>query len=156
MVQMPGSIRRSAVINLPLARRIGFGVLAVLTIIVWFVLAPTKGKSVAQYENAIAAANSSYESNNAAADSAPQQDVVNGWFSRDMQIIMAEQNNDLLRTGTDRRVPALLLLGLLALCLHGLTSPGPSPTPAAQPPPLGPQPPARQATESWAYPAARR
>src|SRR5688572_27779959 len=133
MVQMPGSIRRSAVINPPFVRRIGFGVLALLAIIVWIVLAPNKGKPVAQYEQAIAAANSSYESNNAAADSAPQQDVVNGWFSRDMQVIMAEQNNDLLRTGTDRRVPALLLLGLLAICLHGLTSPGPPPTLTPQP-----------------------
>jgi hypothetical protein len=139
---------------MPVVRRVGFCILAVLAIIVWFTLAPTRAKSVSQYEGAIAAANLNYETNNIAADSAPQQDVVNGWFNRDMQIIMAEQNNELLRAGTDRRVPALLLLGLLAFCLHGLTSPGKAPTGAPQPSPEGPQPADRQSAQSWAFPAA--
>jgi hypothetical protein len=136
-----------------LVRRIGFAALAVLAVAVWFTLGPTTAKSVSQYEQAIAAASSSYETNSAAADSAPQQDVVNGWFSRDLQTIMAEQNNDLLRTRTDRRIPALLLLGLLAFCLHALTLPGAAPSPSG-PPHLPDPPPAGQSAGSWAFPAA--
>jgi hypothetical protein len=137
-----------------LVRRIGFGVLAGLAVVVWLTLGPSSARSVPAYEQAIAAANSSYETNNAAADSAPQQEVVNGWFSRDMQTIMAKQNNELLKEGTDRRIPALLLLGLLTFCLHGLTSSGRAPSPPWSAPPPGPQSAAGQAAESWAFPAA--
>jgi hypothetical protein len=136
-----------------LLRRIGFGVLGVLAIAVWFTLGPTSADSVPGYERAIEAANSSYEANNVAAESAPQQEVVNGWFNRDMQTILARQNNELLRAGTDRRVPALLLLGLLALCLHGLTSPGQGPAPSSQPWPPGPLPAVGRSAGSWAFPA---
>jgi hypothetical protein len=154
MSQVLGPIGRSAVFSIPVVRRVGFSILAVLAIIVWFSLAPSKAKSVAQYERAIAAASSDFETNNGTADSAPQQSVVNGWFSRDIQTIMAEQNNDLLRTSSDRRVPALLLLGLLAFCLHCLTLPGQASTVASQPSPPGPQPDARQSAESWSFPVA--
>jgi hypothetical protein len=94
MVAMPDPIRRSVVGGLPLVRRLGFGVLAVLAIVSWLTLGPTRAKSINQYEQAIKAANANYEANNVAADRAPQREVVNGWFSRDMQTIMAEQNND--------------------------------------------------------------
>jgi hypothetical protein len=125
---MPQSLAtlRPGAPDLLMVRRIGFSILAILAVAVWLTLGPSRTKPVSQYQRAIEAAKSAYETNSTAADSAPQQSVVIGWFGHDMQVIVAEQNNDLLRSANDPRVPALLLLGILGLCLHGLTLPAPT------------------------------
>lgn len=87
------------------------------------------------YASLIADALEADTANNKGAESAPQQQVVNGWTARDLLTIIAKQNIDILKsqgalvdaTGTlnttpfDERIPALLLIGLLAIA--GVESP---------------------------------
>jgi hypothetical protein len=77
---------------------------------------------------------SDYNANDALTDSAPQQQVVNGWVARDLLQIQARQLADVLdaltqetESGqlvatTDPRVPALLVVAVLAICLIGFTA----------------------------------
>ncbi len=147
-------------------RLAGFGVLAVAAVIAWVALAPEVPTdaptlpSATQYETLIADALSAHEVNNLSASGAPQQQVVNGWTARDLLTIIAKENIDILRaqgavvdvTGTlrttpfDERVPALLLIGVLAVCWAGISGPRaaatmslPTPGPAvhAPSPPVG-------------------
>ena len=124
-------------------RLAGFAVLAVAAVVAWVVLAPKLATDVptlpsaTQYETLIADALSAHELNNASAAGAPQQQVVNGWTARDLLTIIAKENVDILRaqgavvdvTGTlrttpfDERVPALLLIGVLAVCWAGVSTP---------------------------------
>lgn len=131
------------------ARRVGLGVIAVAAVAVWFVLAPeaTAGPTVnlttIDYADLIDTALSDYDSNDARADTAPKQQVVNGWVARDLLWITALQNVDLLEgigaladqnsgltdavTATDDRFPALLVLVVVAVCWLGITTPQPAP-----------------------------
>jgi len=107
------------------------------------------------YESLITTALSDYRSNDALADSAPKQQVTNGWVARDLLMIIAKENADILKaqgavvdatgalqtTPFDERIPALLLIGVFALCWTGLTSGSYGPTAnaqAASPAPSGP------------------
>jgi len=57
--------------------------------------------SVSSSEALIAAALSDYEANNDLADSAPQQQVVNGWVARDLLSIIARQNVSSINAQTE-------------------------------------------------------
>ncbi|HZD22459.1 MAG TPA: hypothetical protein VE569_03535 [Acidimicrobiia bacterium] len=74
------------------------------------------------------------DANEGLAESAPQQQVVNGWVARDLLQIQARQLADVLDAltqeneagqivaTTDPRVPALLVVAILAIGLIGFTS----------------------------------
>lgn len=139
-------------------RAAGFAVAAVAAVAVFIVFTaniPTSTQTLpnaTQYETLISDALDADRLNNMTTESAPQQQVVNGWTARDLLIIIAKENVDILRaqgavvdaTGTlqttpfDTRVPGLLLIAILALCWHALTAPKyVGPVPAENIPPYG-------------------
>lgn len=110
-----------------LVRRLGALILAAAAVAVWFVLEPeqTSGDT-ADYSSAISLAIEEYETNNAMADSAPQQEVVNGWVAKDLLEVIAEAQNASLSPESaprDDRIPAELLLVVLGVALLALTTP---------------------------------
>lgn len=126
-------------------RTVGFGGIALAAVAIWVLLAPpevdtsvrTIGLSTADYAALVDQALSDGELNEARADSAPQQQVVNGWIARDLLSIIALAQADLLETmggltdqnetvvsaiaTRDERIPALLALAVLAICWEGAT-----------------------------------
>lgn len=140
-----------------LARQIGLAVIAIAAVAVWFVMAPSDPDPVSSfdptsktYTSLIGATLDDYDSNNARTDSAPQQQVVNGWVAKDLLTIMAYQNTDLLdavgglgdQNATasslavrDDRTPALLVLVVVAVAWFGITAP----VGRKQPEPAAPQ-----------------
>lgn len=122
------------------ARRLGLGLLSVAAIVVFFVLEPDQAESSSasltptNYQALVDLAMSDYDANAALAESAPQQQVVNGWVARDLLQIQAMQLADLLEVlteeneagqivaVTDPRTPALLVIAILAIALVGATS----------------------------------
>ncbi len=124
-------------------RPFGFLALALAGAVIWLLMAPRAAgetpslPSATQYETLISQALRDNDANDARTDSAPQQQVVNGWVARDLLTIIAKSNADLLRAsgaivesnGTlrtnpfDERIPALLGLVLLTLVWDGLTRP---------------------------------
>lgn len=138
-------------------RRWGLVALSVAALSVFFLMQPDPPEegslnlSATNYQTLIDTAMSDNEANDARAESAPQQQVVNGWVTRDLLQIQARQLADVLDAltvedasgqvvaSTDPRVPALLVIAVLAISLVGITSetdPPPS-TPAADPPSVG-------------------
>lgn len=131
-------------------RQIGMAVIGLGAVAVWFVMAPPLRElgSVAQlstrdYADLVTTALGDAETNETLADSAPQQQVVNGWVARDLLAIIASENVDLLEAlgavgdqtrgvasavaVRDDRVPAMLGLAVLAICWGGITAPRFSP-----------------------------
>lgn len=120
-------------------RRVGLAILSVAAIAVFLLMEPDPPEegainlSAANYQQLIDVAMSDYDANDALADSAPQQQVVNGWVARDLLQIQALQFADLLDAVTqensrgqvvasnDPRIPALLVLAIFAVSLVGLT-----------------------------------
>lgn len=146
-------------------RTLGFGAIAAAAVAVWLLMTPppidrsarTIGLTTANYASLVEQALSDGDLNEARAESAPQQQVVNGWIARDLLSIIALAQADLLETmggltdqnetvvsaisARDDRIPALLGLAVLALCWGGVTHPAPdasdvkiSPMPFAEPP----------------------
>jgi hypothetical protein len=132
----------------------GLWTLIVAAVGVWFLLAPEQGDpalftaSAQDYASLIETALSDYDANNALTDSAPQQQVVNGWVARDLLSIVAYQNVDLLESlaalgdqgeranvpaPPDERIPALLVLATVAVCWVGMNLPKSPTTVAFQP-----------------------
>jgi hypothetical protein len=131
-----------ALLGMPIVRGGGYVVIAAAALAVWLLLAPkTAGDtpslpSATQYETLISRALDDNEANDTRTESAPQQQVVNGWVARDLLLIIAKENADILRAsgaivesnGTlrtnpfDERVPALLLLAVVALAWGGITA----------------------------------
>jgi len=129
----------------PAVRWLGFVVLGSAAIGAFLYFSPKivassyKLPSTAQYESLISTALSDDAANNLRAQGAPQQAVVNGWTARDLLTIVAKENADVLRaqgavvdaTGNlqtqpfDQRIPALLLIGVLAICWLGISAPRP-------------------------------
>jgi len=125
-----------------LIRYAGFVVLIAAAAGVWYGLAPKVSTSTptlpsgTQYESLISQVLADDVTNNAGAQGAPQQAVVNGWTERDLLTIIAKENVDILQaqgavvdatgnlstTPFDNRIPALLLVGVLAICWLGLTA----------------------------------
>lgn len=83
-------------------RQIGLVVLAVAAILVFFAMKPEEafqpgvlpstGAEASDYTDAIDEALATYELNDANADTAPKQQVVNGWVARDLLTVMAFEN----------------------------------------------------------------
>jgi hypothetical protein len=82
--------------------------------------------------SSIRAALADYEANDANTEGAPQQQVVNGWIARDLLTISVKQQNDaLLATHTDQRIPTELVLVVLGVALAlGTQRPAAAPAPA--------------------------
>ena len=78
------------------------------------------------YSTAISGALLDYQVNNDNAESAPQQQVVNGWVAKDLLTVIARQNIEVIN-GQDRmndqlqRTNTLLQAGLIVLFLGLLT-----------------------------------
>jgi len=123
-----------------LARPVGFIILAAAAVVVWFAMTPSGPTdlpdvpSAAQYERLISQALSDNEANDARTDSAPQQQVVNGWVARDLLTIIAKANAGMLEAAaavaesnatassdSDQRVPTLLVLIVIAIAWDGMT-----------------------------------
>jgi hypothetical protein len=124
-------------------RTTGFIAISIATVAVWFTMAPppvdaeagTNGLSARNYADLVDQALSDGNLNESRAESAPQQQVVNGWIARDLlSIIALAQADTLERLGglsdhnetvvsavatRDDRIPALLGLAVLALCWGG-------------------------------------
>lgn len=133
------------------ARRWGLAILSVAAIAVFLLMEPdapeegTLNLSAANYQQLIDVAMSDYDANDARTESAPQQQVVNGWVARDLLQIQALQLADLLDAATeensrgevvasnDPRTPALLVLAILAISLVGFTSESSRPRSTAGP-----------------------
>lgn len=107
-------------------RRLGALVLTAAAIAVWFVLAPepvdAKGNA-AEVEAILEMA----ELNNDEAEGAAQQDVVNGWATRDLLALLSGQID---KDRTDERPAALLGLLVLGAALALATSARTPPQPA--------------------------
>lgn len=127
-------------------RNIGFATIALASVAVWVTMAPpevdpsasTIGLSTANYARLVEQALSDSEVNEELAESAPQQQVVNGWVARDLMSIIALAQADTLETlggltnqnetvvsaiaTRDDRIPALLGLAVLAICWGGMAS----------------------------------
>lgn len=126
-------------------RYVGFAVLAIAAAAAFVYFAPKEVTSsyslpsASQYESLITQTLSDDAANNLRTEGAPQQQVVNGWTARDLLTIIAKEQADILRaqgavvdaTGSlqtqpfDQRIPALLLIAVLAICWSGVTTPRP-------------------------------
>jgi hypothetical protein len=124
-------------------RTAGFLALSAAAVAIYIAMAPKVIRdtptlpSATQYESLIATALSDYSLNNANADSAPQQQVVNGWAAKHLLTIIAKTQADVLKaqgavvdaTGSlqtqpfDDRVPALLVVGILAIAWSSVSAP---------------------------------
>lgn len=88
------------------------------------VVALLPASSSADHNAEVSAALAAAEANNSIAEGAPQQQVVNGWVARDLLAIISSQLDE-QNAASDRKVPLLLMLGVLALVVIGCTTPGP-------------------------------
>lgn len=122
-------------------RNAGFVLLALAAVVVFVLLRPKIDTvtptlpSSTSYESLISGALDADTANNLGTQGAPQQQVVNGWTAKDLLTIIAKENIDILKaqgavvdatgalntTPFDERIPALLLIGVLALCWTGLS-----------------------------------
>lgn len=139
-------------------RLAGYVVLAVAAVAVFVVLRPKLDTttptlpSATSYESLISAALDADAANNLRTEGAPQQQVVNGWTAKDLLTIIAKENIDILKaqgavvdatgalntTPFDERIPALLLIGVLALCWTGMSLSGAGTSPMAVAMPASP------------------
>lgn len=124
------------------ARVVGLMMTGIAAVLVTVTMAPTVDESALDadygtFQTAIATALSDYEANDALTDSAPQQQVVNGWIARDLLTIAVEQNEAIgdvvtashavqVAQATDPRPALLLMLGVLAIVWLGVTLPRPA------------------------------
>lgn len=99
----------------------GFIVIAVAAVVIMFVVGGSgdaPGTTTDDVESALA----EWKLNDLGADSAPQQSVSAQWAAKDLLAVIgraeARQSGAL-----STKIPALLLLGVLALCWHGVTNP---------------------------------
>ena len=122
-------------------RLAGYLVLAMAAVAVFIVLRPKIDTvtptlpSSTSYESLISDALAADTANNLRTTGAPQQQVVNGWTAKDLLTIIAKEDSDILKaqgavvdatgalntTPFDERIPALLLLGVLAVCWTGMS-----------------------------------
>jgi hypothetical protein len=114
-------------------RRIGLGAIALAAIAVFFLLAPdTPDNELAillpDYADIVSDALSDFDANNARAEGAPQQQVVNGWVARDLLSIIALEQSELVdaarasQAEPDDRPAALLVLAIFGIAIWGVTS----------------------------------
>ena len=122
-------LQDSGLTPLVLFRRVSGVCLVLLALLVWFGLAPEPAPA-ADHTAEIEQALSDYEANELLADSAPQQQVTNGWVAKDLLAIIAEQQNAAAAAHShpDHRVPAMLGILVLGLALGLATSSGAVPS----------------------------
>lgn len=128
------------------ARRVGMALIGLAAIAVWFLMAPAPldeesaqfNLSARNYADLVTQALDEFDANAALTESAPQQQVVNGWVARDLLSIIALAQADTLETlggvagqnevvvsavsARDDRVPALLTLLVVAVCWWAFTT----------------------------------
>jgi hypothetical protein len=133
-------------------RRIGLAVLALAAVAVFFMLKPSEAEpfpslptlapGATDYAALVDSAVTIYDINNGNAESAPQQQVVNGWLANDLMGIVAVENAQIVsqldvlsrqnvlayQAATvpayqDDRPAALLVIAVLSLALWGATTP---------------------------------
>lgn len=118
-------------------RRIGGALLVVATVVVWFAMAPDSS-APESHTSDLEEILDNADANNALADGAPQQEVVNGWAARDLLALTVKQNDHLSEQARrDERPAALLGLGVLGIALLALTTPR-NPAVASATDPLAP------------------
>jgi hypothetical protein len=101
---------------------VGAVLLAVAALAVWFGLTPsnTSTGALEVYDAAISEVLSDDQENQLRADTAPQQQVVNGWTARDLLTVIARQGT-VPTVVEDQRPAALLLLAVLGIALIAFT-----------------------------------
>jgi hypothetical protein len=149
-----------------IVRLAGFTLAALAAVLVFVFVGPggidrIPAPSIEGIDESISRALAEYDQNALnAGDSAELQIVTNGWVSRELQVIVAQELNVLSQqievlstqtdniaqgTGPDDRVAALLLIGVVTLGFHAATLPYVSgsrgPTPVASRPTAVPAPP---------------
>ena len=132
-------------------RRFGLAVLAVAAVAVFFLLVPDVPDDQAGdfIVEALELAESNYELNNLRAETAPQQQVVNGWYANNLLNLIAAETGRTATQSSDDRTAALLVIGILAIALWGATTqpaevlplPPPKPEVPETPQPAEPEPP---------------
>ena len=106
---MPDSLR-----TVHLYRALVWVLVAIAAVVVWGVSGPISD-SETDFASAIRLADVSYEANNSRTDGAPQQQVVNGWYVRDVLPVLAAQNSVIIeRTGLLSTMLLVFGLGLSA------------------------------------------
>jgi hypothetical protein len=123
---MTHSIRRNQELQMTLrtsqfVRAAVFVVLALAAVLAFFLFQPKEPKDRAAE---ISAALVTDAANAKSSNSAPQQQVVNGWTARDLLEIEATIANEQAQSagGHTKQIAALLLIGVLAICWNGLSS----------------------------------
>jgi hypothetical protein len=99
--------------RLTLARRFGAALILLLLGAIPFGLVGPVRPDVKGYDSATREALREADINEASAQGAPQQQVVNGWLQRDLTLIEIKQNNDLLVL--EHAIAAVLVAGSLAV-----------------------------------------
>jgi len=118
------------------ARLVGLAIIAAIAVVVGAVVIGTdedESSLSRTYDAAVSAAIAEYELNNELAESAPQQQVVNGWIARDLLEVIALQNVELLENqdsqlgaqtrtnGLLRGMLVVLVLGVIAIAVRGIS-----------------------------------
>jgi hypothetical protein len=106
-------------------RQLGLVMLACAAVAVFFFMTPEvpddeAGEAIV---DALELAEEFYDLNNDAAESAPQQQVVNGWYVNDLLNIIALETGRTATQSSDDRTAALLAIGVVAIALWGVTAP---------------------------------
>lgn len=119
---MPASVS----FGVQMVRVVGFAVLALAALVVMVTMGPSvEDVDTSTFDRLVDQALSDAEANEARTQGAPQQQVVNGWTNRDLLTAISRQMSAEIEAtqgiAGDQRVPALLLLMVLAICWHGAT-----------------------------------
>lgn len=103
-------------------RATGAVLLTGLAVVLWFVMAP---EEIHDSTAEVAVVLAEYEANEARADGAMQQQVVNGWVAKDLLAIVAEQASDSARADrqADDRLAAEAVVAVVALAFGIATRP---------------------------------
>lgn len=105
---------------LSLARRIGMLVLAFAAVVVWVSMGSPE-RAADNYINEIDAIMRKDRENQGATDSVQQQQAATGWTSRNLLALTARI--EAAGSRDDDRIAALLMLLMLGVAWHSLTSP---------------------------------
>ncbi|MBB3037909.1 hypothetical protein [Hoyosella altamirensis] len=141
--------------TLDITHRTGLAVIAISAVAVLLLMGPNEPQSTridsvtnardttSEFESSVDSALAAWRTNEVSADSAPKQQVVNGWVARDLLEVIAHQNNFLIEEVRDsrsdaawhtratvgmlqvrdERLPWLLVLLIAAIGWFGITAP---------------------------------
>lgn len=104
-----------------IVRRVGAALLVALAVGVWFGMAP----EASDHRSDVTAIEADDDANNARADGAPQQAVVNGWTTTAYLRLLSTQLDEVSAADTqDERPGAMLGLCVVGIALMAATSTG--------------------------------